>query len=38
MNGYILMCQGRQIKRVGGGRVATPPPPELAVDISMRGD
>ena len=33
MNGYILMCQGRQSKRVGGGRrVATPPPPELAVD------
>ena len=33
MNGYILMCQGRQSKRVGGGRVVTPPPPpELAVD------
>ena len=33
MNGYILMCQGRQSKRVGVGRVATPPPPpELAVD------
>ena len=34
MNGYILMCQGRQSKRVGGGRVATPPPlpHELAVD------
>ena len=31
MNGYILMCQGRQSKRVGGGRVAAPPP-ELAAD------
>ena len=32
MNGYILMCQGRQSNRVGGGRVVTRPPPELAVD------